>query len=296
MSALLYGRAESEAFAGLSRTRRNEYLELPDGVELASDLGLALENETVIISVGVQDLRALAKEIAVYGVAGRTFLLAMKGLETESAKTPSQIFKEEAGEGARLAILAGPGHVQDYARGVPSCAVIDSEDAETKASLATALASPLIRFYYGDDFIGNQAGAAMKNVIGIAAGILDGLGWQGLKGGLMVRAPREVGRLIKHYGGNERSAYGLAHLGDYEATLFSAHSHNRMYGEAFARREKFGRLAEGYYTLAAAKRVADREKIDMPIVQALYSAIYEGADIKRSIQSLFEREGKGEFE
>jgi glycerol-3-phosphate dehydrogenase (NAD(P)+) len=162
--------------------------------------------------------------------------------------------------------------------------------------LSSALASPLIRPYWGDDFVGNQVGAALKNVVGIAAGILDGLGWQGLKGALMVRAPIEVGRLIRHYGGNARSAYGLAHLGDYEATLFSPHSHNRMYGEAFARGEKFGKLAEGYYTLEAVKKISDAAGIDMPIVQALYSAIYGGADIKAGIQSLLEREGKGEFE
>ena len=296
MRVMLYGRAGSAAFTRLGTERRNEYLELPDDVEPVSDLSRALKNETIIVSVGVQDLRGLCREMAALGVAGKTFLLAMKGLEIGSAKTPSQIFREEAGQGARLAILAGPGHVQEYVRGVPSCAVIDSDDAEAKAELIAALASPLIRFYYGDDFIGNQVGAAMKNVIGIAAGILDGLGWQGLKGSLMVRAPREVGRLIERYGGNGRSAYGLAHLGDYEATLFSAHSHNRMYGEAFARGEKFGKLAEGYYTLAAAEKLAEDEKIDMPIVRAMHAAVYCGADIERSIRSLFERGNKSEFE
>jgi glycerol-3-phosphate dehydrogenase (NAD(P)+) len=266
---LLYGRKESAAFAELEKSRQNEYLELEDNMELTRDTGRALENETIIISVGVQDLRALCRELAAHDTAGKTFLLAMKGLEVASAKTPSQVFRDELGGVAELAILAGPGHVQDYVRGVPSCAVVDSENPDVKARLAAELSSPLIRFYYGDDFIGNQVGAALKNVIGIAAGVLDGLGWQGLKGGLMVRAPREVGRLIKHYGGNERSAYGLAHLGDYEATLFSAHSHNRMYGEAFVRHEKFGKLAEGHYTLAAVKKISDAEGIDMPIAQAL---------------------------
>lgn len=82
------------------------------------------------------------------------------------------------------------------------------------------LQSELIRFYYGSDLIGNQIGAALKNVIGLAAGILDGLEWYGLKGALMARAPIEVGRFIAHFGGNPHTAYGLAHLGDYEATLF----------------------------------------------------------------------------
>lgn len=111
----------------------------------------------------------------------------------------------------------------------------------------------------------------------------------------MARAPIEVGRFIKHFGGNPMSAYGLAHLGDYEATLFSKHSHNRTYGENFAKGEKFGKLAEGVATLKAVKIIADKEGIDMPISQALYSAIYENADIKTTIQSMFERDLKKEF-
>ncbi|MDR2098873.1 MAG: hypothetical protein LBO78_02500 [Rickettsiales bacterium] len=294
-SVRLYGRAASEDFARLRQTRGNEYLSLGAEVELTDDLGRALESEIVIVSVGCQSLRGLAKELNSHDIRGRIFLLAIKGLETPSAKTPSQIFAEEAGRDARLAVLLGPGHVQDYIRGVPSCAVIDAPDAETKRELAESLSSPLIRFYYGEDFIGNQAGAALKNVVGIAAGILDGLGWQGLKGGLMVRAPLEVGRLIRHFGGQARSAYGLAHLGDYEATLFSEHSHNRKFGEMFARGEKFGKLAEGYHTLAAVKAISDSAGIDMPIARALYRSIYEGVEARAEIGELFKREPKSEF-
>ena len=158
------------------------------------------------------------------------------------------------------------------------------------------LQSDLIRFYYGSDLTGNQIGAALKNVIGIAAGILDGLEWYGLKGALMARAPIEVGRFIKYFGGNPHTAYGLAHLGDYEATLFSQHSHNRTFGEKFARGEDFGKLAEGVATLKAVKMIADQKDIDMPICQALYKAVYEKADIKSTIRSMFERDLKKEFE
>ena len=112
----------------------------------------------------------------------------------------------------------------------------------------------------------------------------------------MARAPVEVGRLIKHFGGNPFTAYGLAHLGDYEATLFSKHSHNRTYGEMFAKGERFGKLAEGVATLKAVKIIADKENIDMPICQALYRVIYEDADIKETIKSMFERSLKKEFD
>ena len=236
-----------------------------------------------------------------YAIAGgkridaRTVVLCMKGLEMGTGARLSQIAAECLHPSNAVAVWLGPGHVQDYMKNVPSAAVIDSLEEGTKDYLIKLLQSDLIRFYYGSDLIGNQIGAALKNVIGLAAGILDGLEWYGLKGALMARAPVEVGRLIRHFGGNPMSAYGLAHLGDYEATLFSKYSHNRSYGEAFAKGERFAKLAEGVPTLKAVKIIADKEGIDMPICQALYKAIYENADIEQTIRSMFERDLKREF-
>ena len=294
---LLYGREEFEDYRQLKKTRKNAYLALPDNIEMTDDLDATLSAPLVIISVGTQVFRTLCKEIAPYKsrLKNTVFLLSMKGLERGSAKTISDIWKEEVGTG-HLAVLAGPGHVHDYLSGTPTVALIDS-DSDIKIKLAHELSSPLIRMYYGDDFAGTQIGAALKNVVGIAAGILDGLNWQGLKGGLMVRAPIEIGSYITARGGKARSAYGLAHLGDYEATLFSAHSHNRMFGESFARGEKMDptKLAEGYYTLKAVHDSAKKLGVDMPIVSALYRAIYKGTDIKKEIATLFARDIKPEF-
>ncbi len=292
----MYDIPTSPNFIELLNTRKNPYLTLSDNMVLHDKIDDVLQNDLIIISVGCQHFRELCKQLNTFNLKGKTFLLAMKGLETPSAATMFDIMREEVKQDIHIAILAGPGHVQDYMKGVPSCAVIDSDEEETKDKLIKALQSDLIRFYYGSDLIGNQVGAALKNVIGLAAGILDGLEWYGLKGALMARAPIEVGRLIAHFGGNPRTAYGLAHLGDYEATLFSKHSHNRMFGEKFARGEDFGKLAEGVPTLQAVKLIADRENIDMPICQALYKAIYEKADIKETIKAMFGRDLKQEFE
>ncbi|MDO4184787.1 MAG: hypothetical protein Q4D11_06110 [Rhodospirillales bacterium] len=294
-NVLMYDLKDSPNFIELRDTRKNEYLSLSDNMFLFDTLDKILVNDTIIISIGCQYFRSLAKQLNGYDLNGKTFLLAMKGLEAPSAKIMHDIFKEEIKQNAHVATLSGPGHVQDYMRNVPSAAVIDSQEPETQDYLIKLLQSDLIRFYYGNDLIGDQIGAALKNVIGLAAGILDGLEWYGLKGALMARAPIEVGRLIKHFGGNPMSAYGLAHLGDYEATLFSRHSHNRMFGEDFAKGKKFEKLAEGVPTLKAVKAIADKEGIDMPICQALYKAIYENADIKLTIRSIFERGLKKEF-
>ena len=291
----MYDIPTSPNFLELKETRKNAYLSMTDNMILHENIEDVLKNDFIIISIGCQHFRSLCKQLNGYDIAGKTFLLAMKGLEESTAKTMFEIMKEEVKQPVHTAVLAGPGHVQDYMKNVPSCAVIDSDEPDTKRRVIEMMQSPLIRFYYGADLIGNQIGAALKNVIGLAAGILDGLEWYGLKGALMARAPVEVGRFIAHFGGNPKTAYGLAHLGDYEATLFSKHSHNRTYGEQFAKGEVFGKLAEGVPTLKAVKLIADKEGIDMPISQALYKAIYEKADIKSTIRQMFDRDLKQEF-
>ena len=292
----MYDIPTSPNFIELRDTRKNAYLSLSDNMFLHDKLSDVLGNDIIIITVGCQYFRGLCKELCSYNLDGKTFLLAMKGLEEPSAATMLDIMRQEIKQNIHIGTLGGPGHVQDYMKKVPSCAVIDSDEEKTKDFLIRTFSSELIRFYYGADLIGNQIGAALKNVIGIAAGILDGLEWYGLKGALMARAPVEVGRFIKYFGGNPHTAYGLAHLGDYEATLFSKHSHNRTFGEKFARGEDFGKLAEGVPTLKAVKFIADEKGIDMPICQALYSVVYEGADIKATIRGMFERDLKQEFD
>ena len=173
--------------------------------------------------------------------------------------------------------------------------VIDSNNEKVKAMLVDSFTSELIRFYYGTDLIGSEIGAAAKNVIGIAAGILDGLNYSSLKGALMARGTREIARLIKALGGNEMSAYGLCHLGDYEATLFSPWSHNRKYGEDFAKGIKYDKLAEGVMTSKALMKLASQYNVDLPIVGSVYRALFEGYSVKEQLDSLFVRKVKKEF-
>ena len=173
--------------------------------------------------------------------------------------------------------------------------VIDGYDKDYVRLLVEELKGDLIRFYYGDDIVGSEIGAAAKNVMGIAAGLLDGFGLQSLKGPLMARGAREVARLIHAMGGNELSAYGLCHLGDYETTLFSPHSNNRSYGEAFAKGEKFAKLAEGVTTAAAMKLLSERYSVELPITNAVWRILYEGRDPRAELSGLFGRENKPEF-
>ncbi len=291
---LMFGLTEDPAYQSLIQTGSNGYVTMPPNVSYTTDMTEALKNQVIIISIGCQGLRGLCRQLNQYELRGKRFLLAMKGLEESTGKRLTEVFCEEIKQpDIHVAALMGPGHVQDYLQEIPSCVVIDSQDETTKKEMADFMNSSLIRVYYGNDLIGNEIGAALKNVIGLAAGILDGLNWDGLKGALMARAPVEVGRLIGYYGGNPMSAYGLAHLGDYEATLFSPHSHNRAYGESLVKGPRFDKLAEGVPTLKAV--YALRDKVSMPICAVLYQVVYNGKDPKEQINLLFQRPNKAEF-
>lgn len=249
-----------------------------------------------MISISSQYLRSYFQEIAQYALEGKTIVLCMKGVEATTGKRLSEIVGEFVDESKTpVAVWVGPGHPQDYVKGIPNCMVIDSNNREVKERLVNAFTSELIRFYIGKDLIGSEIGAAAKNVIGIAAGILDGLGYTSLKGGLMARGAQEIARLIEALGGNKMSAFGLCHLGDYEATLFSPWSHNRRYGEAFAKGQKFDKLAEGVMTSKALYKLGIEHNVDLPIVGAVYRALFEHASINDEIQQLFLRSVKDEF-
>ncbi|MFH1513040.1 MAG: NAD(P)H-dependent glycerol-3-phosphate dehydrogenase [Bacillota bacterium] len=288
----LFGRESSPRFQALVHTRTNGLVTLSPRVGLVTAIDRG--TDVFLISVSSQQLRAMLCEHA-NTLRGKPLTLCMKGLEMHSGKRLSQVAQEELGARQPVAVWLGPGHVQEFVRGAPNCMVIDSEDEALKTLLVEALSGELIRFYYGRDLIGSEIGAAAKNVVGIAAGILDGLKLSTLKGALMSRGTREVARLIAALGGNELSAYGLCHLGDYEATVFSAYSHNRRYGECLVTGEPYLELAEGVYTAEALKDLEAQTGVELPICHAVYGVLYEGADIRQTLDSLFGRSLKMEF-
>lgn len=291
----LYGRKTSKNMSRFLETGTNGLITLPETIKLETELHKTLDAEVIIISVNAQGLRALMEEIQPYGMANRIFVLCMKGMEISSGKRLTEVMEEFIPETSNVAVWLGPGHVQEFYKGIPNCMVIDSKSEEVKEKLINAFTSDLIRFYYGNDLIGNEIGGATKNIIGIAAGMLDGLQLSSLKGALMSRGTREISRLMEALGGNVLSAYGLCHLGDYEATVFSSFSHNRMFGETFVKGESYGDLAEGYYTVAAIMKISDRLGVELPICRAVYDVLYQGKDPKETLDTLFVRSLKEEF-
>lgn len=292
----VYGLKDAPEMQRFLKERRNDLLEFPESIALTTDKNDIPNAETVVISIGAQGFRGLLDELNELQIKNKNFVLCMKGIEIATGERLSEIAEEKLDPSNRIAVWLGPGHVQEFYRGVPNCMVIDSKDEKLKTTLVDSFSSNLIRFYYGDDLIGSEIGGAAKNVLGIAAGMLDGLSMTSLKGALMSRGTREIARLIRDMGGDERSASGLCLLGDYEATLFSKHSHNRAFGEMFVKGEKFPSLAEGYYTVKALMTLKKKYGTELPISTAVYNILYEAADPKEELLKLFSRSLKKELE
>lgn len=286
----LWGRESSKNYSKLNETRSNDYLILPTEVMLSNSLEKSVSfGELIIISISAQELRTLADQIQLLQTTNKIFILCMKGLEASSGKRLSQVFSEGIHKNIDLGIWVGPGHVQDYIKNIPNCMVIDSENPTITKKIVTAFSSDLIRLYYGQDLIGNEIGAASKNVMGIAAGMLDGLNYSSLKGALMARGTKEMSRLVHAMNGNNLTIYGLSHLGDYEATLFSLHSHNRKFGQALVKGEHFKKLAEGVATVQSLKYLSKKYQVEMPICNAVYDIIFNHTDPKETLLQLFLR-------
>lgn len=278
-------------------TRKNNYVTFPQEIELTTDLPYAVDkNDTIIISISSQSLRELMNKInKLPNIENKRFVLCMKGIEESTGKRLSQVLIDCGINPQNIAVWVGPGHIQAFTENIPGVMVIDSYNTELAKELVNNFKSDLIKYYQGNDIIGTEIGAAAKNVIGIAAGMLDGLGYEALKGALMARGTYEIAKLIDAAGGDKMSAYGLCHLGDYEATLFSPFSHNRKFGELFVKHEYFDKLAEGVKTSGALLKLAKKVGIELPITQTVNDIVSGKKETKQALIDLLDRVNDVEF-
>ena len=293
----IWGRKESKNLNRILNSRNNGIIFFNEKVKITFDLGETLNNcEVIVISISSQSLRDLFKSLINFDLSGKKIVLCMKGIEESTGKRLTEVVYDYTNKDLTdVAIWVGPGHVQDFLKGIPNCMVIDSEKENVTKFLIDKFSSDLIRFYYGNDLIGNEIGAAAKNVMGIAAGILDGIGYESLKGALMSRGTLEISRLIQAMGGNPFSAYGLCHLGDYQATLFSPYSNNRQYGENLAKDREYLKLAEGVSTSRAIKKLSQIYNVELPICDSIHKIIDKKIDPKIELYNLFLRSIKDEL-
>lgn len=292
----VWGRKNSANLQTLMATHKNEYLTLPEDIHFTDDLATALHfADTVIISISSQQLRDLAQQINKTGIyENKTFVLCMKGIEISTGKRLSEVLAEELTGSFDIGVWVGPGHVQDFLQGIPNCMVVSALNSSVSKKIIDIFSSDLIRFYYSRDLIGTEIGAAAKNVVGIAAGMLDGMHYTSLKGALMARGTHELSNLIKALGGNGMTVYGLSHLGDYEATLFSPYSNNRRFGEDFVQHKPFHKLAEGVFTMQALLRLAEKYRVELPICATINEIVINHKEPKQELLNLFMRPLKAE--
>lgn len=285
---------EGDLYQEWLKTRKNKYLSLPAAVEITSDLTKALKSELIFIAIRAQHFRDLCQRLVGYKPKGRLFILAMKGLEEETGKRLSEIFFEYLGKDNKVGILAGPCHPQEISQNIPTIMTCAAQKRSDLAAVSKFCETPLIKIFPNHDLLGVEIGAALKNVMGLAGGMLSALNLGSFKSYLLARGPVEVGRLIKAMGGNYQTAFGLSHLGDYGATVFSSFSYNHQAGELWIKERKFSENAEGIPTVKAVKILMEKYKVDMPICGAVYKIFYQELAPEKFIETLLK--SRTEFE
>lgn len=264
---LLWGREHSPKLQQLEATRKNDYVKLPNKVILTNSLTYALDfSDILLIAIKEQNLRELLNNVCILNFTGKTFVICMKGIENNTGQRLTEVAESILKEEAKIAIITGPGQPTDLVNGTPTCMIIDSKNQTLSQILCEEFSSSLISFIPGNDLIGNEIGAAINKLIGIAGGILDELGFSSLKGPLMVAGTKEISILIKCMGGNEYSAYGLCCLGDYQASLFSEYSNSIAFGKSLVAKKTFNKHAPGAFTAQTVMQIITKRNICAPLL------------------------------
>lgn len=287
----------------VQRAGRNErYLpgvDLPRELRLETNLARALSGaECVIVAVPSQAFRGVTKCLRDFS---GVIVSVTKGIEYNTGLTMCGILAENA-PNARGAALSGPTFAIEVARGIPTAIVAASKDLATAAEVQRLFSCPTFRVYTSNDLLGVELGGALKNVIAIATGASDGLGFgDNSKAALVTRGIVEIRRLGMACGAQADTFTGLSGLGDLMVTCFSRHSRNRAFGERIGRGEKAAAIAasmqavaEGYPTARSAWQLARKHNVTTPILDEVHAMLYDDKDVRRAVKDLMSRNLKAE--
>lgn len=274
-------------------------IELPKRLLLESDILQAIKGaECMVVAVPSQPFREVTRHLKDY-----TGLLVSvtKGIEYETGLTMSGVLGENAPRATAVA-LSGPSFATEVARDIPTAIVAASRDLPAVAAAQALFNRPTFRVYTSTDVLGVELGGALKNVIAIAAGVSDGLGFgDNSKAALVTRAIVEIRRLGVACGAQTETFTGLSGLGDLMVTCFSRHSRNRGFGERVGRGEQPAQIAasmlavaEGYPTARSAYQLASQHKVSTPVIDEVYAMLYEGKNVAQTVRDLMSRDLKAE--
>ncbi len=273
---------------------------IPDGIFVTSDLALAVQGKPVLVLVVPSScVRETARKMRPFVGEGAVVVCASKGIEEETLDTMTDIVNEEIPQ-ADAAVLSGPSHAEEVARGLPTTCVIGAATEETARTLQKLFMSPCFRVYISSDMLGIELGGALKNVIALAAGIADGMGYgDNAKAALITRGMAEIGRLGMKMGGKLETFSGLTGIGDLIVTCASMHSRNRragiLMGKGYTMEEamkEVNMVVEGVYSARAAMRLAEKYESELPIIEQVNKVLFEGKDPKRAVSELMLRDNK----
>jgi len=290
----------------LRQTRQNPYLPgvtLPTDLHCTADIACVEGADLVVLATPSFAVRETAGKMQSHLSRATPVVIVSKGIERGTSKTFFHVLRDELGQGAPLAILSGPSHAEEVARGVPTACVAASDDPAVAQLVQDVFMSERFRVYTSTDVIGMELGSALKNVIALSAGISEGLGFgDNTIAALMTRGLGEMATLAVAQGGKRETLAGLAGLGDLIVTCTSRHSRNRRAGVFIGQgltieetMRQVGGVVEGYYATAAAMELAKQTDAELPIIEELYRVLYEGKDPRLVLQDLMTRSKRAEY-
>lgn len=275
---------------------------IPPEIGLTTDISTVAGKDIVVSAVPSFAVRQTAEKMKPYLTPNTVIVSVTKGVERDTSERMSQIIAEVTG--ATVAVLSGPTHAEEVGRGVPTGCVVACPDKQVAEMVQDAFMSDVFRVYAGADIVGAELGAALKNIYALVAGVLDGFGCgDNTKALMMTRGLTEAARLGVAMGAKKETFAGLSGVGDLIVTCCSKHSRNNRCGTLIGQgmnvqdaMKEVGAVVEGYYASASAHALAEKMGIEMPIAEAAYRVLYEGAGVQDTIDSLMRRERGAEVD
>ena len=275
---------------------------IPEKIDITDDLEASVRGmDLLVLSVPSIFTRQTARKMAPFVNEGQIVISVAKGIEENSLKTLSDQIKEEIPQ-ADVCVLSGPSHAEEVGRRIPTTCVVGATTRKTAELVQKAFMNPVFRVYTSPDIIGIELGGAIKNVIALAAGIADGIGYgDNTKAALITRGLAEMTRLAVKMGGRAETMYGLSGMGDLIVTCASMHSRNRragiLMGQGKSMQEAMDEVhmvVEGVYSAKAALALAKQYQVSMPIVTKVNEILFEGKNAAEAVDELMRRESRVE--
>lgn len=273
---------------------------IPKEIQLSEDLRKVVsESDVLVFAVASPYIRKTAEEVGALGIEGLNIVNVAKGIEEDTLMTMTAVIKDEI-PSAGVAVLSGPSHAEEVSRGIPTTCVIGADTREYAEYLQNIFMSDVFRVYISPDVTGIELGGSLKNVIALAAGIADGLGYgDNTKAALITRGIHEITRLGVAMGGKMQTFYGLSGIGDLIVTCASMHSRNRragiLIGQGKTMKEamdEVNTVVEGVYSAKAALALAKRYNVELPIVESVNRVLFENCSVKDEVMELMQRDKK----